>query len=214
MKKLLALSALLLTTAATTPALADATSDLGTWDKERFQIRVRTLGIFPDGDGNIDGTTTQTDVDQAFTPEIDVSYFFTDHIAAELIAATANHDINAGGGKVGDAWILPPTLTLQYHFQRDKQFSPYVGIGVNYSLFYGEDETGTTFNNIDVDGGFGLAFQAGADYWLDDNWGLNLDVKYVDLQVDVDVNSGSTPLKASDVDLDPWIIGAGVSYRF
>ena len=88
-----------------------------------------------------------------------------------------------------------------------------MGVGLNYSYFYGEDD-GTGFNNLDVEGGVGLAVQAGMDYWLNDHWGLNLDVKYVDLNVDVDVNLGGAALAADDVDLNPWIIGAGVSYRF
>jgi outer membrane protein len=80
-------------------------------------------------------------------------------------------------------------------------------------MFYGEDDA-TGFNNLDVDGGVGYALQAGFDYWIDDNWGINLDAKYINLDVDVKVNSGGTALSAKDVDLDPWIIGGGVSYRF
>ncbi len=193
------------------PAFAGEGSD---WlSKERFQIRARAIGVIADGDGRESVTSLKTDVDNAYVPEVDVTYFFTDHVAAELIAATAEHSIKAGTNDVGDTWILPPTLTLQYHFTPDQKFSPYVGAGINYSMFYGEDE-GTGFNNLDVDGGFGYAVQAGFDYWLNDNWGLNFDAKYIDLQVDVDVNLGATALQAHDVDLNPWILGAGVSYRF
>ncbi len=60
--------------------------------------------------------------------------------------------------------------------------------------------------------GVGLAAQVGFDYWINDNWGFNLDAKYLDLNVDASVSDGA--VKASDVDIDPWIIGAGVSYRF
>jgi len=102
---------------------------------------------------------------------------------------------------------------LQYHFTPDEKFSPYVGAGLNYSMFYGEDEA-AGFNSLDVDGGVGYALQAGFDYWINDHWGVNFDAKYVDLEVDVDVNLGATPLSANDVDLDPWIVGAGISYRF
>lgn len=194
-----------------TPAFAGEGSD---WlSKERFQIRARAIGVIADGDGRESVTSLKTDVDNAYVPEVDVTYFFTDHVAAELIAATAEHSIKAGTNDVGDTWILPPTLTLQYHFTPDQKFSPYVGAGINYSMFYGEDE-GTGFNNLDVDGGFGYAVQAGFDYWLNDNWGLNFDAKYIDLEVDVDVNLGATALQAHDVDLNPWILGAGVSYRF
>lgn len=181
--------------------------------KERFQIRGRVIGILADGDGSESVTGLKTDVDNAYTPEVDVSYFFTNNVAAELIAATAEHTVSAGNNTLGDTWILPPTLTLQYHFTPDKKFSPYVGAGLNYSMFYGEDDA-TGFNNLDVDGGVGYAVQAGFDYWIDDNWGINVDAKYVDLNVDVDVDLGATALSARDVDLNPWILGAGVSYRF
>ncbi len=183
----------------------------GYFAKERFQIRLRAIGVFADGDGNVDGTSVGTDVDNAFTPEIDVTYFFTEHVAAELIAATAKHTVSAGGSDLGDTWILPPTLTLQYHFTPDKKFSPYIGAGLNYSVFYGEDNA-TGVSDFNVDNGIGLAAQVGFDYWINDNWGFNLDAKYLDLNVDASVSSGA--VKASDVDIDPWIIGAGVSYRF
>lgn len=215
LKSALMASTLFMSLGVSLPALADGKDQLGIWDKERFQVRVRAVSIFADGDGREDVTGLETDVGNAVTPEIDVSYFFTDHIAAELIAATAEHEISAGGSAtdLGEAWILPPTLTLQYHFTPDEKFSPYVGAGVNYSLFYGEED-GTGFNDLDVDGGLGLALQAGFDYWVNDHWGFNMDVKYVDLNVDVDVDLGATALNADDVNLNPWIFGVGVSYRF
>lgn len=193
------------------PALA---GDLGdTWSKERFQIRVRAIDVVADGDGTVIQNGLKTDVEHAITPEVDVTYFFTENIAAELIAATSEHKVEAGAFDLGDAWILPPTLTLQYHFTPEKKFSPYVGAGLNYSMFYGESD-GTGFSNLDVDGGVGYAIQAGFDYWLNDNWGLNVDAKYINLDIDVDVDLGATHLDADDVDLDPFIIGTGVSYRF
>ena len=199
-------------------ALSSATQagDLGdTWSKDRFQIRVRALDVVADGDGTVTQNGLKTDVDHAITPEVDISYFFTKNIAAELIAATSEHEVDAGTLNLGDAWILPPTLTLQYHFTPDSKFSPYVGAGLNYSMFYGEDSnSGSGFSNLDVDGGVGYALQAGFDYWLNDNWGLNVDAKYINLEVDVDVDLGATHLDADNVDLDPFIIGAGVSYRF
>lgn len=199
------------TTAFTAPVMANDLGDI--WSKERFQIRLRAIDVMADGDGSVRQNGLKTDVDHAITPEVDLTYFFTKNIAAELIAATSEHEIDAGSFNLGEAWILPPTLTIQYHFTPDSKFSPYVGAGLNYSLFYGEND-GNGFNDLDVDGGVGYAIQAGFDYWLSDNWGINFDAKYVNLDVDVDVNLGATPLNADDVDLDPFIIGAGVSYRF
>ena len=180
---------------------------------ERFQLRARAIGIFADGDGQVAGTALKTDVGDSVTPEFDISYFFTDNIAAELILATAQHEVSAGSNDLGETWILPPTLTLQYHFTPEEKFSPYLGAGFNYSIFYGEDDS-TGFNNLDVEGGLGYAVQVGFDYWLNDNWGFNLDAKYIDLDIDAEVSQGASRLRANDIDLDPVIIGAGISYRF
>lgn len=185
--------------------------DLGdALSKERFQIRVRAIAVAPDDDStvNIGG---KTDVSTEVVPEIDFTYFITENIAAELIAATAKHSIkHSVAGDLGDAWILPPTLTLQYHFTPDNQFSPYVGAGINYSYFYGEDES-SAFTDLDVQGGFGTALQVGADYWLNENWGLNVDVKKIFLNIDGKLNGGAV---RADIDLDPWVVGAGAAYRF
>ena len=81
-------------------------------------------------------------------------------------------------------------------------------------MFYGEDSA-AGFSELDVEGGVGYAVQAGFDYWIDEHWGINMDVKYIDLDVDVDVVSGgTTALRASNVDLNPVVAGVGVSYRF
>ena len=208
--KFLLLAGVATATIASLPAEA---RDLGdsVWSKERFQIRARAIGILADGDGHVDGTSLTTDADHAYTPELDITYFFTQNFAAELIAATSEHTVSASGTNLGDVWVLPPTLTLQYHFMPDNKFSPYIGAGVNYTVFYGED-TANGFTDFDVGNGFGLAAQAGFDYWINDNWGVNFDAKYIDVDVDASVNNGG--LKAHDVDINPWVVGVGVSYRF
>lgn len=182
----------------------------GYLSKDRFQVRLRAVGVIPDDSSsvNIGG---DVDVGDAVTPEIDLSYFFTDHISAELIAATAQHELDyTGNANLGNTWILPPTVTLQYHFTPDDNFSPYIGAGLNYSIFYGE-KSGTGFTDLEVDNGIGVAAQAGFDYWINDNWGLNVDVKKLWLNVDASLNGGAVQ---ADVDIDPWLVGAGVSYRF
>lgn len=210
MKKL-TLCALLAGTALGLMATPSMAKDLGdSLSKERFQIRARGIVVAPDDSSKVTPIGGATDVSTEVVPEVDVTYFFTPNIAAELIAATAKHEIkHNAAGKLGTAWILPPTLTAQYHFTPDSKISPYVGAGLNYSMFYGEDEA-TGITKLDVDGGVGYALQAGVDYWLDDNWGLNLDVKKIYLNIDGTVNNA---IKA-DIDLDPWIVGAGVSYKF
>lgn len=194
-------------------ALPQAQAQSGVSDGgDRWQVRVRAISVVPDESStvNIGG---KANVGNAVVPELDISYFFTKNIAAELILATAQHKLShSAAGDLGKVWILPPTLTLQYHFTPEQKFSPYVGAGLNYSMFYNENSAkGNGITDLKVDGGVGYALQAGFDYWLDDKWGLNLDVKKIWLNVDAKMNNGTV---RADVDLDPWIFGAGVSYRF
>lgn len=155
MKKAFLVSALMAGTAmAVIPAEVYAKDLGGPLSKERFQIRARVIDVSPDVDSdvNIGG---EVDADYAITPEVDVTYFFTPNIAVELIAATSKHDVDyTGGVDLGEAWVLPPTVMLQYHFTPDSKFSPYVGAGVNYSFFYAEDAA-DGFTDLNVDNGFG-----------------------------------------------------------
>lgn len=173
-------------------------------------MRIRAIDVIPDVSShvNIGG---EVDAEPSLVPELDISYFLTPHVALELIAATSRHDVDyTGDVDLGTAWALPPTLTLQYHFMPDSTLSPYVGAGVNYSIFYGED-TAAGFRDFDVGNGPGLALQAGSDYWLNEHWGLNVDVKKLWMNVDATLNNGAI---RADIDMDPWIAGAGVAYRF
>ena len=183
-----------------------------------INIRLRALGVFPDESGSVKtagGADTGLDakVGNAYVPEVDFSYFLTDNIALELIAATARHEVDAKGPGaavgLGSVWLLPPTLTVQYHFMPKSRFSPYVGAGLNYTIFYNEKKGAV--NSISYDDNIGYALQAGIDYAIAGAWSLNLDVKKLWLNTDVKVNGGA--LKA-DVDINPWIFGVGVGYRF
>ncbi len=192
------------------PAFAANVTGKSLTAKERFQVRLRGIQVHPHEDSwvNIGG---EIDADNQVVPEVDLTYFLTDNWAAELIAATSKHKLtHSGGADLGSAWALPPTLTLQYHFQPHQAFSPYLGAGLNYTVFYNED-TASGFTDLNVGNGVGWALQAGADYWVNDHWGMNVDVKKIFVNVDASLNNGAIH---GDLDVDPWVIGAGVSYRF
>lgn len=176
-----------------------------------IMVRARAIGVIPDEDAttSIGGNVS---VSNDWVPEIDFSYFVTDNIALELIAATTRHDVSSSvAGSLGKVSLLPPTLTLQYHFMPKERFSPYVGAGVNYTFFYNEDAPGGGINSIDYKNSFGWALQAGVDYAVGGNWYVNADIKKIFLSTDVSINGGAV---TADVDLDPWIVGFGVGYKF
>ncbi len=180
-------------------------------------IRARFLNVVPDDDSStITVIGGKAEVDDAYAGDVDFSYFFSDNIAAELTLAVAEHDVKAkntalGNADLGDVKLLPPTLTLQYHFIPDGKYRPYVGAGVNYTVFF-DDDPGDALN-IDYDNAFGFALQAGIDIGINENWAINFDVKKIWLETDVSAGTPVGKVKTT-VDIDPWLFGVGLAYRF
>jgi outer membrane protein len=186
-----------------------------------WMIRLRALAVVTRNSGSVDqvagsGLTTSDSV----VPELDISYFFTENWAAELILGVTRHHITGTGAinglDVGKAWLLPPTLTMQYHFTNFGAFKPYVGAGVNYTMFFdqsaGNTATGgVTITQSHLHNTFAPAAQIGFDYMIDRHWGVNFDVKKLWLRPDWDGNNGALTGK---VNLDPWLIGTGITYKF
>jgi len=188
-----------------------------------WMIRVRALAVVPDEssslklNGNpIDGD--KVNISNSVIPELDITYFFTKNIAVELILGTTPHNVKAGGaiaglGPIGRTWLLPPTLTLQYHFNITDQIKPYVGAGINYTFFYNNSSRGI-FENFHLDNNVGFALQAGIDIMIDRHWGVNFDVKKIWLETDAKANIPGVGRVTGKVKIDPWLIGGGIVYRF
>lgn len=179
-------------------------------------VRGRFIAVIPQESADISGIGGDVEISNAYVPEIDLTWFFTENIAVELIAAVTPHDVEATGTAIGtvdlgNVWLVPPTLFLQYHHPFDNGFKPYVGAGVNYTFFVHEDAPGGTVTDIDYENRFGFAFQFGVDYMLTDHWLVNLDVKKLFLDTRASINNGAI---SADVDINPWIVGAGIGYRF
>lgn len=155
------------------------------------------------------GASDRISVSDKTIPELDVSYFFTPNLAAELVLTyPQKHDVMLDGAKIGSFKHLPPSLLAQYHFNPIGQFKPYLGAGINYTrissvkLLNGAGD----LENDSV----GLALQAGVDFKIDKNWSLNLDVKRINIRSDVMIAGA----KVSSVKVDPVLIAVGVGYRF
>ena len=185
-------------------------------DKGDLLVRLRGLAMMTDTDGTTDTLGGEAHTSNDAVPELDFTYFFTENIAAELILATSKHNVSvnnstAGNLDLGTVRLLPPVLTLQYHFMPKQAFSPYLGAGINYTIPYAEN-AGRSVNSVDYSAEFGWALQAGMDYAITEKWSINLDVKKVFIDTDIKVNGGA--INANGTDLDPWIVGVGFGYRF
>ncbi|KAA6205249.1 MAG: OmpW family protein [Candidatus Tokpelaia sp.] len=201
-----------------------------------WQVRARVLTVIPKDGGSVHAAglgklaDTGLGFSNSVTPEVDFSYFFTKNIAAELILGTTRTKISGKGAtmkslglgrRLGKTWILPPTLTLQYHITNFGKFQPYIGGGVNYTFFYNEGNW--ALDNVTVDGTWGGALQFGVDYMFTKHWGFNIDAKKLWLNTSYHARlKGNTILGAAGdgtritgrAKLDPWLLGAGITYRF
>lgn len=164
-------------------------------------------------------------VDNSIMPEVDITYMATDHIGFELIAATTKHTASGrtgttgGIGKLASTWVLPPTLTVQYHPVVDGHIRPYVGAGVNYTLFYAEDaskglEAAVGKTSVHMSDSFGWAGQVGVDIDLNDKMFLNIDVKYIDIDTKARLATTAAGTQRVKLSLDPLVFGVGVGMRF
>jgi outer membrane protein len=181
-----------------------------------WMIRGRVLAVMPDASATIDQIPgASVSIDNSVVPELDITYFFTPNFAAELILGVTPHKIHGTGTitgiDIGKAWLLPPTVTFQYHFTNFGAFKPYVGIGPNYTVFFNQEAAGGVVTNLDIQNTFGYALQAGFDIMVDRHWGINVDVKKLYLRPDVSLNNGAL---TGNVKIDPLLVGAGVTYRF
>lgn len=152
-------------------------------------------------------------VDSDTSITFNFSYMMTDVWALELLAAVPfKHDIELlDGTKVGSTKHLPPTLSLQYHFRPTAQFQPYLGIGLNYTNFFSEKTTGPLEGvNLNLGDSWGLAGQAGFDILFNDKWFFNLDVRYID----IDTKASLDGVSIGKVEIDPWVFGGHIGYRF
>ena len=192
--------------------------DAPTDNSGKWQFRLRGIVVSPGESADIEAIGGDVDVSTSIVPEFDITYFFDDNWSMELILGTTKHDVKAvetavGEIDLGHVWLLPPTLTGQYHFTGGN-LVPYVGAGVNLTLFYGVDE-GPVADDIDYDTAVGFALQGGFDYMLNDKWFLNFDVKkmFLNTTATVDATTALGATVDANVDIDPWIFGFGIGLK-
>lgn len=198
--------------------------------KGDWLFRVRGIDVIPNdssgpvtavGGGPVKGS--EVAVNSAATIEADVTYMATDSLGVELIAATTRHTITDNGvatgalGKTSDIIgvtdVLPPTLLVQYHFFHAGKIRPYVGAGLNGTLFY-NSKSGMNGIGLKVDNTVGYAFQGGVDVDLNKRWFVNLDLKYINIEPKATLYSGGAAAYTTDVKINPFVVGLGIGTTF
>lgn len=251
MKKIVA--ALSLASTALVTAQAQA------WEAGDMFVRGGVVNVSPDAgsDGvaipalNVPAIAgTGVDVDDNTQLGLTFTYMLSANLGLEVLAATPfKHDIEANLGAagipgvglvpVGETTHLPPTISaVWYPLGSSDTIKPYVGAGINYTIFFDEDvdpaleagvpviagALGTDLGvaslplDMSLDDSFGLALQAGFDWQLDSKWHLNASVRWIDIGTEAELTSpalgGATVITVDNVDIDPWVYQINVGYQF
>lgn len=198
---------------------------IGAWNSSNAAVQNLLNGA-----GGFDKTGAS--VDNALIPSLSITYFFTKNLALETICCFTHHSVNVKGngvlganglnqsGKVTDTWIFPPTLMLQYHFTGLGAIRPYVGVGASYFHFFKEKNGVLNSDSVSLKDDLGLVVGGGLDISLGGGWHLSADVKKYFIETEVRVTNarlngvGLVDSISTKADLDPWVISAGIGYRF
>jgi outer membrane protein len=192
------------------PAAAPDYSGNGALHSGDVLVRLRAISIEPTARTNETLSALNVGVNNAIVPELDFTYMIRDYLGVELILATSRHQLTSSLGNLGGVGVLPPTLLLQYHFNHQGRIRPYVGAGINYTLFY-NNGLNAGGQSIAIDNhSFGPALQAGVDVQITKRLYVNADIKKIWIKTGASLNGQSL----GTLHIDPLVIGLGVGMKF
>ena len=179
-------------------------------------IRLRALAI----DTNADGTSAEmggeVKTGNDLIPELDITYFLADQFSFETMLGVAKYNVQLDGSALGNMDIgtvkkLPTALTFQFHPAISGKFRPYIGAGASYTMFF-DERVGRSITDVEYRDEWGFILQAGINYYLDNKFSINLDVKKYIIETDMKMNNGT--INARNVSIDPLMIGIGIGVNF
>lgn len=176
-------------------------------------VRAGVTLVDPDSSGLDLGGGVTIAADDAASLTFNIEYLFAQSWGAELLAAVPfKHDIKAAGTDIGSTRQIPPTLTLKWHPSIGR-IAPYIGVGVNWTIFY-DEKINDNAAVLGLDDSLGVAAQIGFDWVFGNNWLLNLDVRYIQIETDAIVGSEDGVESLGKIDINPWVYGLNFGYKF
>lgn len=175
-------------------------------------IKVGAHIVDPKSDnGSLAGGALDVTVGDNIRPSVMAEYFVAKNLGIELLAAWPfRHDVELNGTPAATVDHLPPTLSLQYHFNGEERISPFVGVGINYTLFFSEETRGPLAGaELELDPSWGLALHAGVDFQLSGRWSLGVDGRWINIETDARVNGADV----GTVEVDPMVYGVYLRAR-
>lgn len=185
-----------------------AQADDGAW---RFTVGAHNVNPKSDN-GSLAAGALDVEVGSNWRPSFTAEYFLNDNLGIEVLAALPfKHDVDLNGVHAGEITHLPPTVSLQYHFNPEAKISPYLGAGVNFTWIYSEDSAGPIAGtDLRLSNSWGLAAHAGVDFKMENDWFFGVDARWMDIDTDVSVDGADV----GTVNVDPLVYGFYFGKRF
>ncbi|MBS0847214.1 outer membrane protein OmpW [Citrobacter sp. JGM124] len=186
-----------------------------------FFMRAGTATVRPNASSDSVLGMGEFSIDNNTQLGLTFDYMVTDNVGIELLAATPfRHRVGLGPtGTLATVHQLPPTLMAQWYFgDANSKVRPYVGAGINYTMFFKTDfnDTGKDagLSNLSVKNSWGAAGQVGLDYMINKDWMLNMSVWYINIDTKVRFDAGEAGRQSIDTKINPWVFMFGAGYRF
>ena len=204
-----------------------------------LQVKILGSAVLPDGKidtvKSVDTSTTlgaavaslsnpQTRANDNIVPTLAIEYFFNKTFSIETICCFTQHHVNGAGDLAGTelvdhVLILPATLTAKVHLDTGGPIKPYVGAGPSVFIVFGEKPGAAAkalgIDKVKMSNELGVVAQGGVDVALGDNgFGLSLDAKKYWMKRNASFYENGTLALKTRHDLNPWVLSAGLSYRF
>jgi len=192
-------------------AWAAAAAHAQTADPWTFRFGVHDVDP-KSNNGSLAGGALKAELDDSVRPTASIEYRFTPNLGVDLLVAWPfEHTLKLNGAKAATIKQLPPTLGLNWHFMPDASFSPFLGVGVNFTKVFDERPTGPLAGtDLSVGDSWGVAAHAGFDVALSPQWLITADLRWMDIDSTVRVNGANV----GSVAVDPWAFGVSAGYRF
>lgn len=154
----------------------------------------------------------QAKVGDSVRPTISIEYLLDQHWGVEALGAVPfKHRVKLDGAHSATVRQLPPVLGVNYHFLPQATWSPFVGLGINYTHFYDAKAAGgIRGDKLSLGDSWGAAAHAGIDVRLSSRWLVTADVRWIDIDSKVKLNGA----RIGKANVDPWVYGLSFGYRF
>lgn len=183
--------------------------------------------VDPTGDGTVNRNAVDevgVDFDHAMGYGAAVNVFWGNRVSTEFAIASYKPEATLRSSNpaipafTGDLNMIPITAILQYHFMPDGRIDPYIGAGAAYVMFDNlnspSDVGGLGFSSIDFKDDVGLALNAGLSIDITPNFAIVGDAKYVPVKSSAKAVYTTGPGEGTDIDINPFMISAGVQFQF